>query len=235
VRLQTSGTSRFIARKDPSGLPYPYAPIAFKHAVCGIFSSQQRPIMRGQTRFVGQGALERAGDAEDEHVFRRYFSRDGAPPIRRNGTFVELGAFNGVSFSNTLMFERELGWSGLLVEANPINFEDLTLTRGRSGRNTLLHAAACATGHVRVRMSGSTSSVVAIPTGVGGVGVRLEQHGGTSAGASARGGNATSATARCLPMHAMLRRAQLRSIDFMSIDVQSEASRTVHALSAVFT
>ena len=37
------------------------------------------------------------------------------PPI---GTFCEVGAFDGIQSSNTLLFEQ-LGWKGLLVEADP--------------------------------------------------------------------------------------------------------------------
>ena len=62
----------------------------------GMWTSHQRPIMRGQTRFTGQGAMEwHHPDAEDEHVYRRYFSRNDSEPISRNGTFVEMGAYNG--------------------------------------------------------------------------------------------------------------------------------------------
>lgn len=34
------------------------------------------------------------------------------------GTFVEVGAYNGVTSSNTLLFER-MGWNGLCIEADP--------------------------------------------------------------------------------------------------------------------
>lgn len=34
------------------------------------------------------------------------------------GTFCEVGAFDGILSSNTLLFE-ELGWTGLLIEADP--------------------------------------------------------------------------------------------------------------------
>ena len=37
----------------------------------------------------------------------------------RGGYFVECGAGNGESLSNSLFFERERNWTGLLVEANP--------------------------------------------------------------------------------------------------------------------
>ncbi|KAK2154062.1 hypothetical protein LSH36_278g06043 [Paralvinella palmiformis] len=37
---------------------------------------------------------------------------------RKNGFFLEVGAGNGEDLSDTLFFERERDWSGLLVEAN---------------------------------------------------------------------------------------------------------------------
>jgi len=38
----------------------------------------------------------------------------------RNGFFVEVGANDGISQSNTLYFEKYKGWRGLLIEAIPI-------------------------------------------------------------------------------------------------------------------
>lgn len=45
------------------------------------------------------------------------------------GTFVDVGAFDGVTGSNSLYFERELGWSGLCIEPNPDAFELLEACR----------------------------------------------------------------------------------------------------------
>ena len=42
---------------------------------------------------------------------------------KRNGFFVEIGGFDGETFSNSLFLEKERGWSGLLVEANPYTYE----------------------------------------------------------------------------------------------------------------
>ena len=47
----------------------------------------------------------------------------------RGRTFVEFGALDGVQDSNSLYFERERGWHGLLIEANPITFESLQRNR----------------------------------------------------------------------------------------------------------
>ncbi|ELT88065.1 hypothetical protein CAPTEDRAFT_198640 [Capitella teleta] len=49
---------------------------------------------------------------------------------RRNGFFVECGAAEGETFSNTLFFERARNWDGLLIEANPNLFKKL-LAKGR--------------------------------------------------------------------------------------------------------
>ncbi|VDI75351.1 Hypothetical predicted protein, partial [Mytilus galloprovincialis] len=38
---------------------------------------------------------------------------------KKNGFFVEMGAFNGQTYSNTLWLERKHNWTGLLIEANP--------------------------------------------------------------------------------------------------------------------
>ncbi len=40
---------------------------------------------------------------------------------KRGGFFVELGAADGFSDSNTYALEKHHGWSGLLIEPNPIN------------------------------------------------------------------------------------------------------------------
>lgn len=38
---------------------------------------------------------------------------------KRGGTFLEFGATNGVDLSNSLMLEREYGWTGVLAEPSP--------------------------------------------------------------------------------------------------------------------
>ena len=56
------------------------------------------------------------------------------------GTFVEIGAFDGDSFSNTLMLERCYNWTGLLVEGDPNNFAMLKKSSRQAAK---VHAAAC--------------------------------------------------------------------------------------------
>jgi len=53
----------------------------------------------------------------------------------KSGFVLDIGAGDGVRFSNSLLFE-ELGWSGLLVEPNPRHAEALAARR-------MKHVAAC--------------------------------------------------------------------------------------------
>ena len=44
---------------------------------------------------------------------------------KRNGYFIELGATNGISLSNTYYLEKDLGWKGICIEPNHIHTESL--------------------------------------------------------------------------------------------------------------
>jgi hypothetical protein len=41
---------------------------------------------------------------------------------------LEIGAFDGLTMSNTCFFEKELGWKGICVEPNPDTFSYMQLT-----------------------------------------------------------------------------------------------------------
>lgn len=57
-----------------------------------------------------------------------------------DGYFIELGANDGVTQSNTLYFEKYRNWRGLLVEPAPQNF--LKCRQNRSSRDSI-YCAAC--------------------------------------------------------------------------------------------
>lgn len=44
---------------------------------------------------------------------------------KRNGFFIEAGAFDGENLSNTLLFEGKYNWTGILVEPNPDLYAEL--------------------------------------------------------------------------------------------------------------
>jgi len=38
---------------------------------------------------------------------------------KQNSVFVEIGAYDGIKYSNTKFFEYELNWRGICIEPNP--------------------------------------------------------------------------------------------------------------------
>lgn len=59
---------------------------------------------------------------QDKIVYENYFKD------KTNGYFVDIGAHNGIEFSNSKFFE-EIGWNGVCVEPNPVVFEQLQSVR----------------------------------------------------------------------------------------------------------
>ena len=60
-------------------------------------------------------------------VYSQYGQDSYALQLLQNpatGTFLDIGANDGVSLSNSLHFE-ELGWQGICVEPHPVIFQDL--------------------------------------------------------------------------------------------------------------
>jgi FkbM family methyltransferase len=51
---------------------------------------------------------------------------------KREGFFLEVGAYNGFSESVSLRFENELNWKGLLIEPNPVHFKYLKRNRSKN-------------------------------------------------------------------------------------------------------
>lgn len=50
-------------------------------------------------------------------------------PRDHQGVFVELGAGDGQTFSNTVMLEEQFGWTGLLIEPHPAHYTALLTAR----------------------------------------------------------------------------------------------------------
>lgn len=48
---------------------------------------------------------------------------------KRSGYFVEIGAFDGKTLSNTYLLEKEYGWSGILAEPNPAFWDGIERSR----------------------------------------------------------------------------------------------------------
>lgn len=92
----------------------------------------------GDWEWFGLSPKERSRGNEDRTIYEWFFKDF---PSTERGTYLELGAFNGVSESNSRFFDECLGWEGLLIEANP-KMKDSVL-KARPHPHKLFFAASC--------------------------------------------------------------------------------------------
>jgi FkbM family methyltransferase len=74
-------------------------------------------------RTLGDRPWYYSQSGQDAYVHTRLFGD------RRGGVFVDVGAFDGITGSNTLFFEQSLGWTGLCIEPAPAPFARLQQIR----------------------------------------------------------------------------------------------------------
>ena len=60
---------------------------------------------------------------QDVFIYENFF------PNKRDGVFIDIGAAEGVSRSNSYFFEKELGWSGICIEAQKHSYDKLIKNR----------------------------------------------------------------------------------------------------------
>lgn len=79
---------------------------------------------------------------------------------KRNGVFVEAGAADGLSQSNTLLLERKYGWRGVLIEPIPGNFKKCAKYRDNSIVLNCLLSAFEQDGNFKTIIDGNLLSIV---------------------------------------------------------------------------
>jgi FkbM family methyltransferase len=71
-------------------------------------------------------------------IFKKYSARGNIDKSlmkiikKKKGFYLEVGAYNGISESISLRFEKDLKWSGLLIEPNPLHFKYLKKNRSKN-------------------------------------------------------------------------------------------------------
>ena len=130
---------------------------------------------------------------------------------KRDGFFIEVGAYDGVAYSNSLFFELSRGWTGLLIEANPRAYREL-LQKDRHAWTT----GACISMSNQVELG-----VDFLAHGmVGGYQVDRFKEGGGLKMEAENNPYVYSVKANCFPLGVMLDAIGVRKVDFFSLDVE---------------
>jgi len=129
------------------------------------------------------------------------------------GVFVDIGAHDGVAFSNTLYLEERLHWNGIAVEPNPEVFDRLKLNRKCIVVNACV---ARVSGLQKMRViSGYAEMLSGL---VAEYDVRHE--GRIQKYLESEGGTVREIDVQCFSLSELLAANGLRSIDYLSIDVE---------------
>lgn len=136
---------------------------------------------------------------EDEYIYRKYFVG------KRDGTFLEMGALDGVTYSNTKFFEDTLGWSGVLIEPLPRQFEQCKVNRPRCRLYNCIVSGSSEP--MELYVNGAVSSVKEYTTPYHYQGWHKSVQ-------------ATTITVPCRRLDDILHDANISSIDFWSLDVE---------------
>jgi FkbM family methyltransferase len=124
-----------------------------------------------------------------------------------SGSFVELGAVDGITKSNTLLLERCFNFTGLLIEGNPNSARSL-LSSGRKA--TRRHAAVCSPAGT-IPFTDQGGLVGGVPS------LFTEKHKRRWAH---RSNFTTTVNVPCAPLGQMMTEAKLNSATFLSLDVE---------------
>ncbi|KAL1451404.1 hypothetical protein WDU94_005783 [Cyamophila willieti] len=132
---------------------------------------------------------------------------------KRDGTFVECGAVDGVFLSNSLYLERALNWRGLLIEADRNNFNKLrTKNRNAYISNTCLSTSNQAKVNVFDSVN-QTSDQVWWVKGIG----KLDEEGDA---ALTKSRMVTKTKIQCFPFYSFMLALNMRTLDYFSLDVE---------------
>ena len=132
-------------------------------------------------------------------------------------SYVEIGALDGLKYSNTFLLEHALGFGGVLIEGHPINAKKLARYRGagglfqwgQRGRNHIVREAVCS--------GRGTLTYTGLP-GLGTAGGIEQMAPGYKAAWKSRFKH--NFTVPCRPIGEMIRGAGLKHVDFFSLDVE---------------
>jgi FkbM family methyltransferase len=134
-------------------------------------------------------------------------------PQARGLVFVDIGANDGVKFSNTLVLERNFQWTGLAVEPIPDVFERLRQNR------TCTVIEGCVTNRPGLRKFQLVTGYAQMLSGLADQ-YDLRHQVRIAADLARTGGTRTEIDVMCYTLPQLLEQAGISSVDYLSIDVE---------------
>ncbi|MGN6267189.1 MAG: FkbM family methyltransferase [Ginsengibacter sp.] len=132
---------------------------------------------------------------------------------KKEGFFLDVGAYDGRYYSNTWLFEKDMNWNGICIEPNPSVFEKLEKNRRCVTINCCVYKSAGFFNFLLVEGYGEMLSGL-IDTfdknHLERVDKIIQEH----------GGNKKVIKVKAVPIHTLLEQNCVRIIDYCNIDVE---------------
>jgi len=132
---------------------------------------------------------------------------------KKNGVFVEIGAHDGISYSNSYYFEKYLNWTGICIEPHPQRFQELK-------ENRTCH---CYQGCVSdTKGIAQFLMVMGYPEMLSGLIDKYDKRhlARISKEIKQRGGSKQLIEVKCIQFNELMKKYNTNSVDFVSIDTE---------------
>lgn len=132
---------------------------------------------------------------------------------KTNGTFIEIGAYDGVKFSNSYFFEKNRNWSGICIEPVLENYRKLEQNRSSININACVYSNTGELDFTKVEGYADMLS-----------GVSKDYHQKHKSRIKENiknlGGNQTVIKVKSITLNEVIEKHQLKEIDYCSIDTE---------------
>lgn len=160
----------------------------------------------------GASDVFRSQSREDIFLWEQLYSH--YPPERQyGGAFIEIGALNGVSLSNSWHFEKRWDWRGLLIEGHPSNSAALRVNQPSRANAAIFTASVCgidltgAPGRLQFTSKGDATGAA-------------REHADPKFIQGWHASDTASVSVDCVPLQHMLDATGIHDVDLFSLDVE---------------
>lgn len=132
---------------------------------------------------------------------------------KRNGTFIDIGANDGITLSNTYLLEREYAWRGVAIEPIPKIYQKLKENRVCQTINGCIANQPGKAKFIEVEGGPNMLSTLAV-NNVGLTARRIRKN------AKRHNANVKEIEVECYDIKSVAEKSGIKSVDFLSLDTE---------------
>jgi FkbM family methyltransferase len=144
---------------------------------------------------------------------------------KRNGVFLDIGAHDGITLSNTYVLEKEFGWTGICFEPMPFEYKKLNECRDSINYNCALYNTNGTETFTLLDYDGYPDMLSGITKDI-----TIDHMGGILREQKAIGGKIKHIKVQTRILNEILEETGVTKIDFMSIDTEGSELKILKSI-----